>query len=269
MAANLLPMKGQPAPPNPLNVTAGPLPGTEYLGIPYAISNLLSLPRQASSNELSLAELDAWFGRCDDAFAQLREAGKRPKARRPGDYSSPIVLPVPNFVAIRNLAQTLMSRAKVHLLLGESEEALEDLDTVSVVMKSLEAEPGTLVTAMINVAIAGLYNVTVEEGLRYKLWHEPELKNLIDRLQKIDLLTIINQGLRGERAGVLRYLTALAERSRDPLYKDVLGTFGSSDWSVEYFVFKYSPALDSAEPGGLRDGYSRLPRRERRVEAKD
>jgi hypothetical protein len=241
MAASLLPLKGQPAPPNPLNVSPSLAPGTDRLGIPYAMSNLVTLPRTASSNEVSLVELDEWFARCDEAFAQLREAGKRPKVVWPGDYSSPNNSPMPNFVAIRTLAQVLVSRAKVHLVVGDSNGALEDLDTLAVVMKSLEAQPRTIVTAMIHVAIAGLYTAAVEEGLRQNLWRENELKKLIPRLCEINLLPAFAQGIRGERAAVLRHLTALAQRKADPLYQETKRLFGLKAWTMERLVINFSP----------------------------
>jgi hypothetical protein len=213
------------------------------LGIPFALSNLVSLPRTSKvEGELSLTELSEWFAQWDESFAQLRAAAKRPKARLPGDYSSPAGAPIPNFVAARTLAQLLSSSAKVHLLLGQSGAAFEDLETFEVIMKAFEAQPRTLVTAMIHVAVAGLYVETIEEGLRHKLWADAELQKLIPRLQEINLFSAVRDGIRAERAAVLRHLTAMADRDRDPIYQATMDAFTSGEWSVERAVFEFAPS---------------------------
>ena len=244
VAASLLPLKGQATPPNPLGVKAPRLPpGSEQLGIPFALSNLVALPRTSKSkDEISLAELDDWFAQWDESFVQLRAAGKRPKVRLPGNYSSPVAAPIPNFVSARTLAQVLGSRAKVHLLLGQSRAAFDDLASLEVLMKSFEAQPGMLVTAMIHVAVAGLYLDTIEEGLRHKLWADAELEKIARRLPERNLFHVVTEGIRAERAGVLRHLTAMAERKHDPMYQATMDAFTSGEWTVERAVFEFAPS---------------------------
>jgi hypothetical protein len=203
VAASLLPLKGKPTPANPLKVGAPVIPpGLSELGVPFAMAKLQDLPREsATSNEVSLVELHDWFAKWDESFVRLREAGQRPKARLPGDYTTPWEAPMPNFVAARQLAQSIASRAKVHLCLGESAAAFEDMETLRVVMGSFEAQPGTLVMAMIHVAVAGLYLETIEEGFREKLWKEAELRKLRVRLQDMNLLAVVEQGIPGGARG--------------------------------------------------------------------
>lgn len=243
VAANLLSLKGSPPPPNPLGVASPYLPlDWEHLGIPFAMSNLVALAHTADGeDELSLCELDEWFAQWDESFARLRAAGKRPKARLRGGYTSPADAPIPNFVAIRTLAQVLGSRAKVHLMRGESMAAFEDLETLEVVMRSLQAKPGALVTAMIHVAVAGLYLETIEEGLRYNLWADTELQQLAPRLLEMNLLQVVTDGIRAERAAVLRHFSALAQRQRDPIYNTTKKLFSSGKWTVERAVVQFSP----------------------------
>lgn len=246
VAASLIPLRNRPRPANPLDVPAPAFPpNSEHLGIPFAMTNLIGLPRESSSDddELSLPELHDWFAQWDESFAQLREVGRRrPHAHLPGDYSSPYSAPMLNFVAARNLTQVLVSRARVHMLLGDSASALEDIETLAVLMKSFQGEPGTLVMAMIHVAISGLYLDAVEDGLRQNVWTEAELRNLIAQLTAINLLEVVEQGMRAERAGVVRYLDALAERKRDPLYRSSLDAFTSDEWTVHRVIVQFSPS---------------------------
>ena len=249
VAANLLPVKGAPVPPNPLNV---PLPAyppkSDRLGRPLTIPTLKHLPRESAPdpNEFTLTSLAQWFAQWDQSFAQLREAGKRPGARLPGDYRNPSEAPIPDFLQIRALCQMLASRAKVHLLLGDPAAALEDLDTISVAMKALNVSPGMLVSAMIQVAVAGLYIEVVEEGLRENLWRDIELQQLVPRLTQINLIATVQQGIRAERAGVSRILSALADRRKDPIYNATLRDFAagspSKGWNLDRVFLRFSPA---------------------------
>src|SRR5688572_11707599 len=120
VAANLLPVKGAPIPPNPLNAPSPSFPPkSDDLGYPFTIATLKHLPRESPSapnetnlqtNKFTLTSLAAWFAQWDQSFAQLREAGQRPGIRLPGDYRNPVEAPIPNFVQIRTLAQVLASR---------------------------------------------------------------------------------------------------------------------------------------------------------------
>ena len=97
----------------------------------------------------------------------------------PGDYSVPYEMPIPNFVTLRAVAQTLAQRTQCYLLLGQPEKALNELTLMHDVCRILEkppiGQPITLVEAMINVAITGLYVATVQEGFRLHEWQAPAI----------------------------------------------------------------------------------------------
>jgi hypothetical protein len=131
------------------------------------------------------------------------------------------------------------------LLLGDSPGALADLDTLAVTTKALGAAPGTLVSAMIHVAVSGLYIDVVQEGLHENLWREEELEQLGPRLGRINLSAAVQQGIRAERAAVGRLLSALANRRKDPLYTPILRKLLSasgSGWSLQNTFLRISPA---------------------------
>jgi len=135
----------------------------------------------------------AWSDQFQPEFDLMREALKRPYARMDGDYSKPNEQPIPNF-AVRNVAQVLAQRAKCDLLLGQPEKALQELTLMHDMRRLLEAaptgKPMTLVAAMFNVAVAGLYTDTVAEGLRQHTWQEPQLIVLQEQFKEINLLPI-------------------------------------------------------------------------------
>ena len=125
-------------------------------------------------------------------------------------------------------------------------------------MKSFEAQPGMLVTAMIHVAVAGLYLDTIEEGLRHKLWADAELEKIARRLPERNLFHVVTEGIRAERAGVLRHLTAMAERKHDPMYQATMDAFTSGEWTGTGRVRIRAFRLDSRQPGAIRADYPGL-----------
>jgi hypothetical protein len=111
------------------------------------------------------------------------------------------------------LAQMLAQRTKCRLLLGQSDKALQGVTLLNDSRKWLEAaptgKPMTLVAAMINVAITGLYVNAVAYGLDKHYWSEPQLAVLQKQLVDINLSPIVGAGLAFEPAAVCRALEVL------------------------------------------------------------
>jgi hypothetical protein len=154
----------------------------------------------------SAAEYLEWSGQFEPDFEFIRRALKRPAARMAGDYSQPSQIPIPDFVCIRMVAQTLAQRGQASLLLGNTEQALRELTLLHDLGRLLDTKPTTLVAAMIKVAISGLYVSTVADGLRLNVWQESQLATLQAQLADIDLVPTVLEAFREERAGVCRTL---------------------------------------------------------------
>ena len=146
-----------------------------------------------------------WSDQFVPAFDEVREALKRPYAVIPGDYSKPYEQPIPNFVTMRAVAQTLAQRTQCFLLLNRPEAALPELTLMHDVCRILEkpptGKPETLVEAMINVAITGLYVATIQEGFRLHEWQAPQLAALQAQLAEINLPPWIAAAFQAEQAG--------------------------------------------------------------------
>lgn len=145
-----------------------------------------------------------WSGQFQPQFDQIREALKRPYTQMDGDYSKPFGIPIPNFVSVRALARVLAQRAKCYLLLGQPEKALGELTLLNDSRRIEEREPTgkpmTLVDAMINVAVTGLYVNTIADGLQKHAWQEPQLKMLEAQLAEINLIPLVAQSFKTEMA---------------------------------------------------------------------
>jgi hypothetical protein len=168
---------------------------------------------QVTVDAVYAADYLAWSDRFDSDFDLIREALKRPYARMGGSYANPFSMPIPNFVAVRAVAQTLAQRAQGHLLLGEPKKALEDLTLVKDLCRLLEARPTgrpmTLVATMINVAVTGLYTDIIADGMRLNAWNGPQLEQLQEQLKEIDLPPFLLESFHEERAGVCSFMENL------------------------------------------------------------
>ncbi len=162
-----------------------------------------------------------WSGQFEPDFALIRKSLQRPYARMNGNYSEPFDIPIPNFVTIRNTGQTLAAMAQCHLLQGKPEEALRDLTLIHDLCRIMEgSRPMTLVSAMINVAVRGLYAKTIADGLRWQTWREPQLVTLEEQLQGINLLPPVKQAFEMERVSICRALEpATRPRPGKPFFK--------------------------------------------------
>jgi hypothetical protein len=154
---------------------------------------------------VSAVDYLAWSDQFEPDFDLIREALKRPYAVIPGNYSKPYEQPIPNFVTMRTIAQTLAQRAQCFLLLDRPEEALHELTLMHDVCRILEkpptGQPETLVEAMIHVAITGLYVATVREGFRLHAWQASQLSALQAQLAGINLPSWIAAAFQAEQAG--------------------------------------------------------------------
>jgi hypothetical protein len=158
----------------------------------------------------SAADYLAWSDQFQPDFDLIREALKRPYARMDGDYSDPVNMPIPNFVNVRLAAQTLAQRAQCYLLLGQPEKALSEVTLLHDLCRLLEGAPTgkpiTLVAAMINVAVTGLYVETVADGMRLKAWNESQLVALQKQLNEINLPPFVAEALHEEQVGSCRII---------------------------------------------------------------
>jgi hypothetical protein len=181
-------------------------------GLPAAFSlRALTL----GTNSFRLFANPSYSCRAEDYLAQtdpfkpdfdlMREALKRPYARI--DRSDEGATSAPrNFVGIRVISQTLAQRAQSYLLLGQPERALEELTLIHDLSAVIEAEPRNLVSAMIEVAVTGLYISVIHDGLRLGAWREPQLLALQSQLEKIRLAPLMVAGLSAERVAICRTL---------------------------------------------------------------
>jgi hypothetical protein len=199
----------------------------------------------------SAADYLKWSGQYESDFNEIRAALKRPYARIDCDYSQPYSMAVPNFVTMRALAQTLAQRTQCYLLLGQPAKALGELALLNDSRHLLEGaptgKPMTLVAAMINVAVTGLYVNTIADGLKSHAWQEPQLASLEEQLSRLDLIPFVSESFREMPAHDCRFVEQLEAANR--IDKQRLGTLlgipRSWTWKnladSEFLLFNVAP----------------------------
>ncbi|HTL18025.1 MAG TPA: hypothetical protein VL793_12370 [Patescibacteria group bacterium] len=152
------------------------------------------------------AVLLKWFERYDQGWTALYQAAERKSSRFDTDYSRGVEMEVPNFVAARTVAQALAAHAEANLLVSKPTDAMRDLTVINRMSKTFSSHP-TLIGTMIGVAIAGLYDDVVRQGLAEHLWQPAQLVQIQEQAQGFDFISDYSRGMRGgEMANVLQLL---------------------------------------------------------------
>jgi hypothetical protein len=217
----------------------------------------------------------SWSDTLQPQFNLIRDALKRPYARMDGDYSQIRVIPFPNFITIREIARTLAQRSHCYLVLHQPDKAVTELKLMHDLRHLLEAAPDgkpmTLVGAMINVAVAGVYVEVIGDGFRLHAWRAEDLVELEKQLSEIHLLIPVAEAFQAEPAATTRALETI------PINK-ILGDFGGSGgnllriaprgWVLQNiahqapFLFSRMEGLDSAResvsPAVFREDQAQL-----------
>ena len=162
-----------------------------------------------------------WSDQFRGDFDLMRAAVKRPYARMDGDYRYPPTIPIPNFTNVRAVSQMLAQRAQCYLLLGQPDKALQELTLLNDLRRLLEGaptgKPMSLVSAMINVAVVGLYADTIADGFRLHAWQEPQLIALQKQLEQINLAPFLKESFNDEQVSACRtFQTAMAQFEIQP-----------------------------------------------------
>jgi len=141
----------------------------------------------------------------EPAFAQIREALRRPYSRYPVNYDTPdpwsILLP--HLAKLKMWSQRLALKASAELALGKTDQALQDIETTLALQDTLKDEP-FLISYLVRVAILKVAIQPVWEGLQEHRWSEEQLKTMIGRFSNYDFVPALEQPLATERAATLK-----------------------------------------------------------------
>ncbi len=216
----------------------------------------------------------AWSDKFAPDFDLIRQGLQRPFARMDGNYSEPALLPIPGFVTIRTVARSLAQRAHCHFLLHEPDKALSEVtlmhDLCRLCQGAPTGKPMTLVAAMINVAVTGLYADTIREGFRLHAWQEAQLTALQRQLKDIRLMTFVAEAFETEPAAVCRTIETASIKKvfsslesgidlfsvmpRGWLYLSLVSIVDADEMQAHTF----DPVRDSVSPAASKEALRRM-----------
>jgi hypothetical protein len=196
--------------------------------------------RLVVTNAMNAADFLAATESINADFDIIRAGLKRPFVRMDDDYEQLFEIPIPRFVTIRSTVQMLAKRAQCHMLVGEPEKALQEVTLMNDMRRLLDARPMTLVSAMINVAVVGLYADTVADGLRLQVWRESDLAVLQQQFEKVSLLRPVSDSIDSERVGVSHLFETLKPGKMTDIFGGVKSRFlilMPRGWMYQNMVF--------------------------------
>jgi tRNA A-37 threonylcarbamoyl transferase component Bud32 len=160
----------------------------------------------------SLEELLERLSRDEAQLERLLEAIRRPHAQMDWTPDTPLLELFPcNWVAVRSAAWGQVTRSKIHLLQGNPQAALRDLETIGILGR-FAARSDTLTGTMMNVALEGLRAEEIEETLEAGLWPHSHLAALQEVCTPPDLLAPWKRTMQSERALATEAVLSLGTR---------------------------------------------------------
>jgi hypothetical protein len=144
------------------------------------------------------ADLFAALSRYNPMLHEIAQASRRPYGRFPIRYEDSFAAPFPHLNQMRSLARVYRLRALVDLSAGESDAALEDMQTSLRLVDKLKDEP-ILLSFLTRVGMLDIITQPIWEGLVAHRWSDSQLAALQVQLERIDQFESCAKALRGER----------------------------------------------------------------------
>jgi hypothetical protein len=141
------------------------------------------------------------LGKFDAEFQELEEAATtRHLARFPiaYDYDPPSDILLPHLSVVKSISICAEVRAIAKLELGQSKEALTELNLCFRLSDSIQHEP-FLISHLVRIADLTMALQVIREGLFRHAWSDAQLGELESYLATVDLLAEYNDVMRGER----------------------------------------------------------------------
>ncbi len=180
-------------------------------------------------------------------FEELRVASQKPFSRYDVKYDleNPWGILLPHLANVRATCSRLEVHASAHLALGQTNQAMQDLELMLYLTDSIKTET-FLISYLVRGACLQLASQVIWEGLEQHRWSDAQLASLIPRLQKMNFIADLASPLTCERAagiltvdlvkrGGLGLLLSLADEGTSPTARahrvaDLCGKLIPSGW---------------------------------------
>lgn len=141
-----------------------------------------------------------------ELYRQVEEAVARPQVYWPIPYEEGLNAQVPQISCLLDFGKAFTLRAVVSLEIGKSGDAYRDWLVVQRLAESQMGEP-LLISHLAGLSVENLSQQVVWDGLRRGAWSDVQLRDIESRLAGKNIARDFQQGMRGERAGILAVLS--------------------------------------------------------------
>jgi hypothetical protein len=139
----------------------------------------------------------------EPVLAELESVRQRPYCRYNINYEdwgnvAVVNATIPQFAKIKQLMQLLSLRAQAELVMGRTDQALDDINLMFHLSDGLKDEP-FLISQLVRMASLSILLQPVGEGLAEQRWSEAQLRVLQEHLQGAGVMDAVTRALDGER----------------------------------------------------------------------
>lgn len=146
-------------------------------------------------------DLLEWLKKYDGDLREISGAARRPYARFPLAYEQGNAMPLRHATPLMELAKLYRLRACAELDAGQTDQALEDVETIFRLSDSLKNEP-VLVSQLVRITILQHGLQAAWEGLAAHRWTDAQLAILEAHFVNGTLLEGLDRAFHGERASL-------------------------------------------------------------------
>ena len=134
---------------------------------------------------------------------EVAQAVRRPGACWALDYSKGFELSLPHLSAMTNTSKVLQLRAQAELAAGRPENAFQDVQTLLALARAA-GSGDFLISLLVEASILNRTSQVISDGLDRRSWTDAQLADLSSELFRPDLMALLSDALRLERALVFR-----------------------------------------------------------------
>jgi hypothetical protein len=146
----------------------------------------------------SNTDLRVALSKYEPILQQITDASRRPYCRFPIRYEDSFAALLPHLNSMRQLARVYRLRALAELSAGETDAALQDVQTSLRLVDKLKDEP-VPISFLVRVGMLDLITQPIWEGLVAHRWTDGQLAALQMQLEEIDQLESSRKALQGGR----------------------------------------------------------------------
>ncbi|HEY0548681.1 MAG TPA: hypothetical protein VGF13_03710, partial [Verrucomicrobiae bacterium] len=148
------------------------------------------------------------------ALDELRVASQRSQVRYPVEYKldEPFSILLPHLAKIKGLVQELKIQACAELATGQADRAFDDVRLMLWLADSVRDE-GFLICQLVRIACQQIATQPIWEGLMEHKWSEAQLKEIQERMLRVNFAEAMSRSMSDERAGGIAFMQTAMKRN--------------------------------------------------------